>query len=162
MHLMELLQKLIVPCTWYQLPCRYLVPGYLPPGTWYLLHGTQVPGMKIVPGSRKHASATAGASWNCCESSRCLKLDYVLPLTLALPLVRRPDLLEKVSNSGFGRAGQSAANSRLSCVTARPRLTPPPALGTGSGFGGKEGELEGGEGCILPLKGRLPLLADGR
>ena len=116
--------------------------------------------MKIVPGTRKHASATAGASWNCCESSRCLKLDYMLPLTLALPLVRRPDLLEKVSNSGFGRAGQSAANSRLSCVTARPRLTPPPALGTGSGFGGKGGGVEGGEGCILPLKGRLPLLAD--
>ena len=38
--------------------------------------------MKIVPGTRKHASATAGASWNCCESSRCKQLDYVLPLTL--------------------------------------------------------------------------------
>ena len=70
-------------CTLYQVPVALKVPCTWVPATWYLLPSTQVPGMKIVPGTRKHASATAGASWNCCESSRCKQLDYVLPLTLA-------------------------------------------------------------------------------
>ena len=65
------------------------------------------------------------------------------PLEKVLVNLWRREVLEK-----------PADNSLLSCVTARPMLTPPPALGTGSGLGG--GAI-GGRGCLLPLKGRLPL-----
>ena len=135
---------------------RYPEPGYLVPCTCY-----PVPGMYIVPGTRKHACATAGASWNSCESSRCPQLHYVLPLTLFPAFSLSSDEQtswksagQPVAPRGFGKAGRQFSAVLCHCPpyaysAPRPRNWFRPGGGS-----------IGGRGCLLPLKGRLPLWAD--
>ena len=143
--------------------CATEMLNHLVQGTQYLLSFTWYPGTSYEQCTRYRQACVCYCRRQLellrkqrVQATCCLSLSFP-PLSLLSSHTTRP--LGKTAAQPVAPREvleKPADNSLLSCVTAcRPMLTPPPALGTGSGLGGR-GAI-GGERCILPPKSRLPL-----